>query len=998
MSMKMESNININSCGEQTGQFGKTAYSNIVGRTKPNPGLKLENLMNLPKEIKKKNPSTNVKLSSSSSNFFPNKTMKSPSNMGKSKDSFNFSKTNIQLPYKNQTTDRGLRTSNSQNFRSSRQKYSHVPVQSPTSNIFKSYKCHKYHTDLDFNLLTNEKFYKDAVSCGKKRLSTVSIRNSSPDKYYYENKKTPKNQNRYSKNLTWGSNIVSSLDEKGNENNVNPNPVENTNTYENSMKMSHMSNEYQQKKTSQGILSDILDLQFSVNSPSQLKIFQNEEENQKTEEFKKNIQTQNNFLNLENKDKIYTDDNHKLTINLSYMGENPREKFLEALENVMTYLDPIFENLSIEERVEKFLISAEDSKRAVRLGSVVALYIMIRKFQMEDNLRLLILEKTISLMQNYESQEELFLVACLEICALFAPHELLLENLGLICMFITDFNFPTLQKSAFNCLMCMEYEGIKTLVELASKDYQEYQKYILSSLIRTPHIQKIIIIRALLNEVYSNNADRKHSALAALNRMHDLVGDTDALDKLAKFFHEPKIEKIFLSSTIRTAGLEGERILINEIRNNKDFSIRVAIASVLAYRLPKRPNYLKIKLDNNDTYSLTKKLPGSFCTYYGKVSPYVYESDEEDLKEYLEVSTRDFLAALQRMLIMNYDHSSPQIVHNGHFNLIEGIDFSKSSSEVILKYANYFDLGNNNSASNSNNTLSQSQNQSQNNQENVGNNQENTNENTNTNSSQSNDDQGKLLVSEEVIKALCICLKDYSTAVRDTAASSLGQLGLPEALLALNHLVDAINDEDVNVRSKVIWAIGRIAAGCDNSVIIPIVEALKSNMWKVKSTCLFALSQFGYRAAKLAVPILIKLLKESAINKQAIAETLVKLGSEGESTLLRVMNQENDSNYKLKSSISRALSLANINSPNIDFVVECLFKSCKSNSSLIRKNALFAIRMLAEKADEKVTYLKRKNVIPFFYEMMMDKDFDIQMVTIYIYIYIILILFTCSSL
>jgi len=28
-------------------------------------------------------------------------------------------------------------------------------------------------------------------------------------------------------------------------------------------------------------------------------------------------------------------------------------------------------------------------------------------------------------------------------------------------MFLTDFNFPKLQKASFNCLMLMEYDGIK---------------------------------------------------------------------------------------------------------------------------------------------------------------------------------------------------------------------------------------------------------------------------------------------------------------------------------------------------------------------------------------------------------------------------------------------------------------------------------------------------------------------------------------------------------
>ncbi len=245
------------------------------------------------------------------------------------------------------------------------------------------------------------------------------------------------------------------------------------------------------------------------------------------------------------------------------------------------------------------------------------------------------------------------------------------------------------------------------------------------------------------------------------------------------------------------------------------------------------------------------------------------------------------------------------------------------------------------------------------------------------------DDTGKLMISEDVIRGLCYSLKDYSASVRETAACSMGQIGLPEALMGLDYLIESLKDENANVKSKSIWAVGRVAEGCEDVVIYPVVEALKSNMWKVKTSCFFTLTQFGPRCSKQAIPALFKLLKESAINKQAIAETIVKLGPEGESALLSLMNTENDNNYKLKSSIAKAFALTNIESPNIDFVIECLFKAARSGSPIIRQNALFAIRNLAEKADENITYLKRKNLIPFYYSMMTDKDNNIQLVCLF---------------
>ena len=105
-----------------------------------------------------------------------------------------------------------------------------------------------------------------------------------------------------------------------------------------------------------------------------------------------------------------------------------------------------------------------------------------------------------------------------------------------------------------------------------------------------------------------------------------------------------------------------------------------------------------MKLDKNDTYSNTNNLPGSFCKYNGKIAPVIEmnnkqiedlldeEEEDDEIKnernlqnlnedEFLEVNTRDFLAALQRMLSMNYEHSNPQLVHNreNNYNTLDNI-------------------------------------------------------------------------------------------------------------------------------------------------------------------------------------------------------------------------------------------------------------------------------------------------------------------------------------
>ena len=91
-----------------------------------------------------------------------------------------------------------------------------------------------------------------------------------------------------------------------------------------------------------------------------------------------------------------------------------------------------------------------------------------------------------------------------------------------------------------------------------------------------------------------------------------------------------------------------------------------------------------------------------------------------------------------------------------------------------------------------------------------------------------------------------------------------------------------------------------------------------------------------------------------------------------------MMNNEPDNNYKLKSAVIRGYSFADITSPNIDFILESIFKQSNNEFSAVRKACIFTIHELAERAQDTITYLKKKSIIPFYYEKLKDKDINIQ--------------------
>ena len=69
----------------------------------------------------------------------------------------------------------------------------------------------------------------------------------------------------------------------------------------------------------------------------------------------------------------------------------------------------------------------------------------------------------------------------------------------------------------------------------SASNYTENQTFILSCLIKTPHIQKILVVDYLMKDL--KNSERRIPALAALNRMDNLIAETDAFYKLIEMYN-----------------------------------------------------------------------------------------------------------------------------------------------------------------------------------------------------------------------------------------------------------------------------------------------------------------------------------------------------------------------------------------------------------------------------------------------------------------------------
>ena len=221
-------------------------------------------------------------------------------------------------------------------------------------------------------------------------------------------------------------------------------------------------------------------------------------------------------------------------------------------------------------------ITNDDLK--IKLGAVILEYFLLKNNfdQINFNIKIELLKNILNYLHNsYESQEELFLVSCLNILSLYnSSYEYLIDSISLIAMFLTDFDYPYLQRASFICLINLGKIGLETLINIAIKEeYQDYQKYILNSLIKTPFIQRVCLIKSLINEIKSNDIHRRLQALSALNRFYDILDKNDFfLQDLSNIFSDDKYKNyfIYLASILRCSGKNGIYYLIENLEKSEN--------------------------------------------------------------------------------------------------------------------------------------------------------------------------------------------------------------------------------------------------------------------------------------------------------------------------------------------------------------------------------------------------------------------------------------------
>ena len=239
------------------------------------------------------------------------------------------------------------------------------------------------------------------------------------------------------------------------------------------------------------------------------------------------------------------------------------------------------------------------------------------------------------------------------------------------------------------------------------------------------------------------------------------------------------------------------------------------------------------------------------------------------------------------------------------------------------------------------------------------------------------DNEEDAVISLQAIGALCSALRDGFEGVRETATYALGFIGLPEAVDAVNPLSKLLRDSSPQVRTMACWAIGRLGTSAWRAGPA-LIELLKDGYWKVRTAACISLASAGQNIAGKAIPVLHKILKDGSINRATVAETIVRLGPQGERLLLDMLNHEPHTNTSLRVGAVKSFAQANVFHNNIDFVVETLFKLSGDRLSNVRNEVLNSLNLLTERANNQVTYLKPRTVLPLYFRMLRDSSKEVR--------------------
>lgn len=91
------------------------------------------------------------------------------------------------------------------------------------------------------------------------------------------------------------------------------------------------------------------------------------------------------------------------------------------------------------------------------------------------------------------------------------------QQINVLCGLLVEESLENLKDKVFKALFRQGYEGVQAIIDLANKDYNSNQSYLLTQLCRTKPVKKLILIPSMIVSLNSKEAMKKLEILAGLN-------------------------------------------------------------------------------------------------------------------------------------------------------------------------------------------------------------------------------------------------------------------------------------------------------------------------------------------------------------------------------------------------------------------------------------------------------------------------------------------------
>lgn len=712
-----------------------------------------------------------------------------------------------------------------------------------------------------------------------------------------------------------------------------------------------------------------------------------------------------NIHNQETSPVVKSSSNQSSSSNYGYVFNNENEDS-DAQENMIKVPKP--NTIDPKEQAVYFLKQLSSSIDQVRESSLQSLLQLLQTKGMSvKELFPTICGEFANILQNFQVQEDTFNLTLLK--AIGALHEGGRVFIKPLIKLLKDPMLYIFYDQIVESLFSLGSDSLSELVECASECNSDFDSFVLSHIANHPFVQQHILLGSLIRECKmqpsvvggfasseSTNKQKKFAveAIAKLGWR-----GTPAISTLLEMILTGALDRMLLVVALKTLGIEGEKQLI-QLLQHPNPRIRECAAFSFGISTPMNPKLKIIVNAEATTYVTIPRI--NFVTYRNN-------QNEDDF--FIMLDARDLISNTRRAIT------------DGVFDTISASDYAVSDEltefilDILYQQKREMGIPNNNKKS-STSTPSSPANAGKYSSAPEGmttkideieeasldilrkhlKKQRETSEQADgkTMPNPENDTVNRIILFGGGITALGNALFDTEEVVRITASQTMGKIGLPEIEPIIASLTNALKDPSNRVRAAAVTAIGEILEK-ENNCGIPLTSSskshvanlinlrgmfplLKDNFYNVRFACCLAMRNIGDKEAnrkeisKAAVPILLKILKDGSINRKEVAHTIVSLGDFGTIELMSILKKESINSSKIRTSSAYGISYAQINSPLIDTVVECLFSTSKDKIPLVRRSVVRSLGVLSSRAQNSITYLRPRSLLPFLYNFLKDSE------------------------